>query len=577
MKSPIKRLLVDYFYEHIGSTLITLFLLLIAQLSMLVEPIIIKQVVDHIIPEQDISLLLLLTAAAIVIRAAAAGIRRLQEKISTRVGAEVFKKFMVNYFDHLQRLELAFFADTKIGELMQRLGQDTYHIYRMVFNGLVVIIGNVMIVLLLFAYGIVLSPLLSLVLILVVPFYFIAQRYAGRLTRSSTEAMVRDWTTVASFQTEKISGIRLLKEVGAEPLMRDEYERLNVTAGVAFRNLELAGNLGQVLTEFTVFIGPMIVVAVGGYLTIRGSLSLGALLAFFYFSGRMFAPVGSIITQTLALQRARVGLGRIYEYFDREPAIKEPAVPRPLSEGPLAVELESVSFAYEDGRPVFSGLTMTINAGETVGIVGATGAGKSTIANLIYRFWDVNSGTLRINGIDIQQLSLSELRSRLGIVSQETILFHDTIEENLRLACPDVSMKQIEDACTIAGIWEFIQTLPDGLKTVIGEKGVKLSGGQRQRLSIARAVLRNPDLLLLDEATSHLDSETERSVQDALNTVTQDRTTIIIAHRLSTLTFCDRILVLDDGKVVETGDHISLLEQEGLYYKLWNIQSNSSD
>jgi ABC-type multidrug transport system fused ATPase/permease subunit len=479
----------------------------------------------------------------------------------------------VDFYDHLQRLDLAFFADTKMGEFMQRLGQDVYHIYRMIFNGLVVTVSNIMIVIALFTYGFYLSPLLSLLILTIVPLYIVSQRYAGKLTRIATESMVCDWSEVASFQSEKLGGIRLVKELAAESAMRDKYDRLNVAAGKAFRNLELAGNLGQILSNLTVFIGPMLVIVLGGYLNIKGLLSLGSLLAFFYFSGRMFAPISQIVNQYLALQRAKVGVRRIYEYLNRQPTIQEPQQPKKLPYGSLSVEFDSVEFSYADGRSVFSSLSLVVRPGESVGIVGASGAGKSTITNLIYRFWETKSGIVRVGGENVRNVSLKELRSRLGIVSQETVLFHDSIIENLRIANPAATLEEIQNACDTAGIIEFIQNLPDGFDTVVGEKGVKLSGGQRQRLSIARAVLRDPDILLLDEATSHLDSETERAVQNALNRVACDRTTIVIAHRLSTLTSCDRLVVVENGVIVEEGSHTGLLSKGGTYHKLWMLQT----
>ena len=319
--------------------------------------------------------------------------------------------------------------------------------------------------------------------------------------------------------------------------------------------------------------GPMLVLAFGGYLTITGKLSLGALLAFFYFSGRLFSPVAEIIGQYLVIQRASVGVERLYEYLDRDSAINEPDRPVDIPGGPLSIEFTHVYFRYQSREQVLSDLSFSVSSGETVGIVGTSGAGKSTIANLIYRFWDVESGEVSISGINVKNVSLDSLRSRMAIVSQETALFHDSVRGNLLLANPDASQSDIEDACTVAGIHEFVTSLPERYDTVVGERGVKLSGGQRQRLSIARAILRNPDLVLFDEATSHLDSETEALVQHALNQLTKSRTSILIAHRLSTLTACDRIIVLENGNVIEEGSHSEHMQAGGTYHRLWKKQT----
>jgi ATP-binding cassette, subfamily B, bacterial len=562
----------DYFLDHWKSGIVIVLLIVVAQATALVEPIILKQVVDRVIPSRDSRMLLFLAIGAIVVRVLASILLRLQHRVSTAVGAEIFRRFIVAFYDHIQRLDLAFFADTKMGEFIHRLGQDTYHVYRMILNGLVVTASNATVVIVLLVYGFFLSPLLSAIVLVIVPVYAITQKYAGRLTRVATESMVHDWSEVATFQTEKLSGVRLVKETLAEVSMRETYDKLNKKAGASFRNLELATNFGQLLLNLTVYIGPMLVIALGGYLTIIGTMSIGTMLAFFYFSGRLYAPVGEIIGQYLAMQRAKVGVTRIYEYLDREPAIEDAADPVPLPAGSLSVQFDDVSFAY-DRQQVFTSIAFSVAPGETVGIVGASGAGKSTIANLIYRFWDAQSGAVRIGGVDVRDVAIRGLRSRLGIVSQDTILFHDSVIGNLRLAKPEATPDEIEHACETAGIHEFVSSLPEKYETVVGERGVKLSGGQRQRISIARAVLQNPDILLLDEATSHLDSETENLVQSALYKIARDRTSILIAHRLSTLSACDRLIVVDNRTVSETGTHTELLSKRGMYHKLWTRQT----
>ena len=574
MKSTIRQLLSDYFLAYMRSGIVIVFLIIVAQVTAIVEPMILQKVVDDVIPSRDISLLLFLASGAIVARILASLILRIQQRISTRIGAEIIRRFIVDLYDHIQRLDLAFFADTKMGEFIHRLGQDTYHVYRMIINGIVVTASNATVVLILLVYGFFLSPLLSAVILFIIPIYVITQRYAGRLTRVATESMVQDWSDAASFETEKLGGVRVIKEMLAESHMRDTFDHLNKKAADSFRRLELSTNFGQLLLNLTVYIGPMLVIAIGGILTVKGSMSIGTMLAFFYFSGRLYAPVGEIVGQYLSLQRARVGVTRIYEYFGRESAIKEKKEPISIPNGSLSVEFDNVSFAY-DREDVLNSLSFYIGPGETVGIVGTSGAGKSTIANLVCRFWDTQSGAVRIGGVDVRDASIRSVRSRIGIVSQDTILFHDSVLGNLRLARLSATEDEIDTACKIAGIHEFIVSLPEKYNTVLGERGVKVSGGQRQRLSIARAILRDPDILLLDEATSHLDSETEDLVQSALYEIARNRTTILIAHRLSTLSACDRLIVIDGGAVSEVGTHAELIEKRGIYFSFLERQARN--
>jgi ABC-type bacteriocin/lantibiotic exporter with double-glycine peptidase domain len=323
MKSTVRKLIRDYFKKYTIHGLFISVLILLSQMTALIEPFLLKTVFDEIIPEKNISLLVILAVSLILLRIIGALIQYLQKRLSTKIGSNIFSSFVVDFYDHVQRLDLAFFADTKMGEFYQRLGQDVYHIYRMIFNGIVVSFSNILFIMALFIYGLYLSPFLSLIMILVIPLFIFFQSIAGKMTRKATERMVKDWSDVGSFQNEKLNSIRLIKELCIEDEMRWEYDRLNRISGKSLRDLEIATSVGIIFTDFTIFLGPILVLLVGIYMHLSGSLSLGTVIAFFYFSSRLFTPIGQIVNQQLAYQRAKVGIDRIYEYFDRQPKILE--------------------------------------------------------------------------------------------------------------------------------------------------------------------------------------------------------------------------------------------------------------
>ena len=573
MKTPTYRLLNDYFKPQYKTIIYLVFLLILSQIGYLLEPMLLKKIIDNVIPNSDIKGLIILTSIAIILKIVTLGISKIIIHISTKSSEKIFRNFVVDFYNHLQHLSLSFFSETKMGELSQRLSQDIYHVYQMIFSGLMHITSNIILLISLYAYGFYLSPSLMFLIISTIPLYFVAQKYAGKKSRKANEEMIKNWTEVSSFQNEKLSGIRLIKELVAENRMKDLYDKLNKNSGDSFKKIELTNNLSHIFSDFTMFIGPIFVLIYGGYLSINNKLSIGTFLTFFYFCNKLITPITQIIEKYLQLQRSKVAINRIYEYLDKTAEVQLKDIPTTLDNVPLSVEFKNVDFSYSDNQPILKSLSLKIDPGQVVGIVGKSGAGKSTIANLIYRFYDIQKGEILINNIDIKELSTDNLRNNLGIVSQETILFHDTIIENLKLANPKAKEKDIVECCKLAGIDSFINTLPKKYNTIIGENGTKLSGGQRQRLSIARAYLRNPKLIILDEATSSLDSYNEHLFQNSLKSLTDNRTTIIIAHRLSTLSLCDKIIVIDDGEAIEEGTHHDLLKKSELYRRLWQLQS----
>lgn len=568
----MRELFRNYFRPRLAATLAVLGLILAANLLTLIEPLIIKTVVDDAIGPGNLRLLAWLVAALMGVKVLGCGLTLLHRAIAVKIAASVFQRFNVDFFRHLLDLDLDLYYNTKLGEFLQRLGQDIYQVYQMLFEGLTSLISNSLLVLVISGYLFYLDPQLSLAVLVLVPACAWIRHYFGKHLRKSTESMLVNWGKVSSVQQETLSGIRLVKELNAQAAVLKEYQTLQDTVSKDFVAMDLAGRLSGSLTALVTQLGPVIILLVGGISVVRGHCTAGQLLGFAYLAAMVYAPVNAIVGAGLSIQRAKVGVERIYEYFAKVPKVADARDARELVSCKGQVEFRGVGFAYRESCPVITDMDFCIQPGQTVAFVGASGAGKSTIVNLLCRFYDPTHGTVAIDGTDIRELTQASLRRHIGIVSQGVILFHRSIRENLRLGQDDATDEQIAQACRLANIHEFIESLPQGYDTVVGERGAKISGGQGQRLAIARAILRNPAILIFDEATSHLDSNSERAIQESLAQLAKDRTTILIAHRLSTVVNADCIYVLAGGRIVEQGRHAELLAGATLYSQLWSHQ-----
>ena len=503
-----------------------------------------------------------------------AGLNFTQAYLLSATGERIIARLRQDLFDHLVRLHPGFFADRRTGELVSRLGSDVTTLQSLVSHQVsefsrqvLLLVGGVTLLTLT-------HPRLTATALAVVPVVVGTAWFFGRrLRRMSTRVQdkVAEATAVAE---EAFSQIRTVQSFVQEGWESKRYDaRMQEVIAAALRRALVRGVFFGMIT-FAAFGGVTIVLWQGGRLVLDGTLTAGTLVQFLLYTITVAGAVGSLAGLFSSYQEAVGAARRVFELLELPPAIAEPAAPRVRPASAAAdVRVEGVSFRYQpDLPPALEDVSLRLAPGEVVALVGPSGAGKTTLANLLPRFWDVTAGRISLDGVDIRDLRLADLRGAIGIVPQEPALFAGSVAENIAYARPDASRADVEAAARAAHAHEFVARLAQGYDTIVGERGVKLSGGQRQRVAIARALLKDPAVLILDEATSSLDAESEHLIEQALERLLRNRTTLIIAHRLSTVRRADRLVVLDRGRVVEEGPHDALLARGGLYARLYQRQ-----
>jgi ATP-binding cassette subfamily B protein len=548
-------------------------IIVVSSIVAMASPFLLRAVIDRALPERDLSLLTALVAGMVAVAVVTAALGVVQTWLSTRVGQQVMHRLRTDVFAHLHRQSIAFFTRTRTGEVQSRITNDIGGMQTVVTSTATSIASNLTTVVATAVAMVALSWRLSLISLVVLPPSIWLTRRVARMRREITAQRQRELAdlNVTIEEGLSISGVQLSKTLGAGDALVDRF----AASSARLVDLELRSDLAgrwRMASMSVIFAAiPALIYLGAGLPGAAGTLSIGTLVAFTALQGGLFRPLMGLLDVGVSLTASMALFARIFEYLDLPVEVDDPE--RPVEIDPRRVRghvrVEGVTFTYPGSdTAALAGVTLDVPAGTGLAVVGHTGSGKSTLAALVSRLHDPTAGRVTIDGVDLRDMRLADLAAVVGVVSQETYLLHTTVRENLRYARPDATDAEIVDAARAAQIHDLIAALPDGYDTMVGSRGHRFSGGEKQRLAIARTVLRDPRVLVLDEATSALDTETERAVQRALDELAKGRTTITIAHRLSTVRDADQIAVLDHGRIVESGTHASLLDRAGRYAAL---------
>lgn len=492
----------------------------------------------------------------------------LRDYLAAYIGANIIAAIRSQLFFHLERLSLKFYQTHQVGEMMSRLLSDVNRVQGLLTSTLLMFLTSILMVIAMVLYLLSINWLLTLIALIPVPLTIVLTNKFGKKLHQITRSLQE---TIAQFSArlqEAFLSVRTIKAFGREEFEKGKVDSILSRLTGLYIKTSVTTSLSVNLVNFINMLGPIVVLAWGTYLIAGGSMKLGALIAFYMLLTFLYSPIQSLASTHIEVQAAMASVNRLFEYLDIPPAVVEDASPITLKQISGEIAFKNISFRYNEGGFRFENFSLTIQPKEKVAIVGPSGAGKTTLINIIMRFFDPDSGKVTLDGADIRKLSLRSLRDTIALVDQDPLLFKTTIFNNIAYSNSETGLDDVIRAAEIANIHHFISSLPDGYNSEVGERGVTLSGGEKQRLCLARAILKNPPVLILDEATSALDSNSEQLIQQSLERILVDKTAIIIAHRLSTIRHADRIIALDNGKIVDEGKHAELLQSSSLYREL---------
>ena len=557
-------------------------------------PLLLRRLIDEGVIPKNTELVTSLAFAVGVIAVADALFSMAGRWFSSRIGEGLIYDLRKQIFEHVQRQSIAFFTRTQTGALISRLNSDVIGAQQAFTSTLSGVISNLLGLILVAITMFTLSWQITLISLILLPVFLIPTKWVGRKLQGYTRQSFDLNAQMSATMTERfnVSGALLVSLYGDSKKEKNEFaEKARRVADIGI-SIAMLNRIFFIALTSIAAVATAVAYGIGGHLAISGELTVGTLLAITALLARLYGPLTALSNVRVDVMSALVSFERVFEVLDLQPMVTDRDNAKNLADTNLDLKFEGVSFTYPKAEEislasleiaakpeiitsgkVLKGISFTVAAGTLTGIVGPSGAGKSTISSLIPRLYDVTHGVISINGIDIRDYKIKSLRNSIGVVTQDSHMFHDSILVNLKYAKADATAIEIEAACKSARIWNFIQSLPNGLDTVVGERGHRLSGGEKQRLAIARLLLKQPSLVILDEATAHLDSENEAMVQAALKEALVGRTSIVIAHRLSTIAHADQILVIDNGEIVEQGKHEQLVEKRGLYFDLFERQN----
>ncbi|KGR89957.1 multidrug ABC transporter ATP-binding protein [Ureibacillus massiliensis 4400831 = CIP 108448 = CCUG 49529] len=543
-------------------------------------PFLTKIVIDDIILEESLSyeekmtqLFYWLGGTIIVFFIVRPPIEYYRQYFAQHVGNKVLFDIRKELFGHLQKLSLKYYANTRAGEVISRVINDVEQTKNFIMIGLMNLWLDMATILIVIAIMLTMDVQLTIIAIISLPLFAISVKYFFSKLRDLTRKRSQALAGVQSYLHERVSGISIIKSFALEKHEQKIFDKEN--GEFLDRSLDhTVWNAKSFAVVNTITdIAPLLVIGFAGFVAINGHLSVGTMAAFMGYIERLYSPLRRLINSSTTLTQSIASMDRMFELMDEEYDVQNKPNAKPISSVKGQVDFDQVTFKYEkEGNTILNNISFHIKPGETAAFVGMSGGGKSTIVSLLPRFYDVTSGAVKIDGMNVSDVNIHSLREQIGIVLQDNILFSDTVKRNILMGRPDATDEEVIEAAKAANAHDFIMSLPNGYDTKVGERGVKLSGGQKQRVAIARVFLKNPPILVLDEATSALDLESEALIQESIERLAHNRTTIIIAHRLSTITHADKIFVIDHGELVEEGTHETLMQKQGIYHDLFQIQ-----